>query len=90
MAAEHSLKRASRNRAAVSGVSTASAASLSTLPEEELLEAVQRQTFNFFWEGAHPQSGLALDAAYPNQGSWSTLSAHCRTQNPCARSSLPR
>ena len=26
-----------------------------------LLEAVQRQTFRFFWEGAHPVSGLALD-----------------------------
>lgn len=26
-----------------------------------LLDLVQRQTFNFFWEGAHPGSGLARD-----------------------------
>jgi len=31
------------------------------LPDEELLEIVQRQTFRFFWEGAHPASGLAPD-----------------------------
>jgi len=67
MAAEHSLKRASRSRAAISGVGTASAASLATLPDEELLEAVQRQTFNFFWEGAHPESGLALDRCTARQ-----------------------
>ena len=34
---------------------------LAKLPDDELLEAVQRQTFRFFWEGAHPVSGLALD-----------------------------
>jgi hypothetical protein len=38
-----------------------SAASLADLPDEALLEAVQRQTFNYFWDGAHPASGLALD-----------------------------
>jgi len=31
------------------------------LSDEELLELVQRQTFRYFWEGAHPVSGLALD-----------------------------
>ena len=31
------------------------------LSDEALLEAVQRQTFRFFWEGAHAMSGLALD-----------------------------
>ncbi len=31
------------------------------LADEPLLEALQRQTFRFFWEGAHPHSGLALD-----------------------------
>jgi hypothetical protein len=67
MAAEHSLKRAPQSRTAVSGVGTASAASLATLPDEELLEAVQRQTFNFFWEGAHPESGLALDRCTARQ-----------------------
>jgi hypothetical protein len=34
---------------------------LGALRDEELLEAVQRQTFGFFWEGAHPTSGLAPD-----------------------------
>ncbi len=38
-----------------------SAADLAALPDEQLLEAVQRQTFRFFWEGAHPVSGLARD-----------------------------
>jgi hypothetical protein len=36
-------------------------ASLASLPDEQLLEIVQRQTFNFFWDGAHPVSGLAPD-----------------------------
>src|ERR1700761_2344178 len=34
---------------------------LAELPEEALLEAVQRQTFGFFWEASHPVSGLAPD-----------------------------
>jgi hypothetical protein len=38
-----------------------SPADLAALPDDELLEAVQRQTFRFFWEGAHPVSGLARD-----------------------------
>jgi hypothetical protein len=37
------------------------AADLAALPDDALLEAVQRQTFRFFWEGAHPVSGLARD-----------------------------
>ena len=37
------------------------AAELAALPDNALLEAVQRQTFRFFWEGSHPASGLALD-----------------------------
>jgi hypothetical protein len=36
-------------------------ASLASLPDEALLEIVQRQTFNFFWDGGHPVSGLAPD-----------------------------
>jgi hypothetical protein len=36
-------------------------AELAALPDKELLEAVQRQTFAFFWEAAHPVSGLAPD-----------------------------
>ena len=38
-----------------------SCAELAALPDEELLERVQRQTFRYFWEGSHPVSGLALD-----------------------------
>jgi hypothetical protein len=38
-----------------------SPAALATLPDEALLEQVMRQTFRFFWEGAHPGSGLAPD-----------------------------
>jgi hypothetical protein len=34
---------------------------LAALPDDALLEAVQRQTFRYFWEGAHPVSGLAID-----------------------------
>ncbi|MEW5421157.1 glucoamylase family protein [Amorphus sp. 3PC139-8] len=32
-----------------------------TGPDEDALEFVQRETFRFFWEGAHPTSGLARD-----------------------------
>lgn len=39
----------------------ADARALAALPDEDLLEAVQRQTFRFFWEGAQPDSGLARD-----------------------------
>jgi hypothetical protein len=42
-------------------VPTQDAAALAAAPTEVLLEAVQRQTFGFFWEGAHPVSGLARD-----------------------------
>ncbi len=31
------------------------------LSDEALLDLVQRETFNFFWDGAHPASGLARD-----------------------------
>lgn len=39
----------------------ASPAALARLPDEALIEAVQRQTFRFFWEAGHPVSGLAPD-----------------------------
>jgi hypothetical protein len=35
---------------------------LAALPDDELLEVVQRQTFRFFWDGANPVSGLAPDS----------------------------
>lgn len=43
---------------------------LKTLSDEELLDLVQKQTFNYFWEGAEPNSGLArerlhMDDQYP-------------------------
>ncbi len=38
-----------------------SAAKLIDLADDALLEAVQRQTFRFFWEGAHPQTAMAPD-----------------------------
>jgi hypothetical protein len=31
------------------------------LTDDQLLETVQRQTFRFFWHGAHPVSGMALE-----------------------------
>ena len=31
------------------------------LTDDQLLEVVQRQTFRFFWHGAHPISGMALE-----------------------------
>jgi hypothetical protein len=34
------------------------------LSDEDVLEAVQRQTFRFFWEGAHPVSFMARDRSY--------------------------
>ncbi len=40
---------------------TGDPAKLAALPDEALLEIVQRQTFRYFWEGAHPGSGLAFD-----------------------------
>ena len=36
-------------------------AQLASLADEALLDEVQRQTWRFFWEGAHPVSGLAPD-----------------------------
>jgi hypothetical protein len=31
------------------------------LSDDELLETIQRQTFRFFWHGAHPVGGMALE-----------------------------
>jgi hypothetical protein len=36
-------------------------AKLALLPDDALLEAVQQRTFRYFWEAAHPVSGLAFD-----------------------------
>lgn len=42
-----------------------------SLPMEQLLDTVQKQTIDYFWEGANPDSGLAperihLDGIYPS------------------------
>src|SRR6056297_929798 len=42
----------------------------SNLSEQELMTRVQKQTFNYFWEGAEPTSGMArerihMDDVYP-------------------------
>jgi hypothetical protein len=34
---------------------------LAALPDDALLEIIQRQTFRYFWDRAHPVSGLAFD-----------------------------
>ena len=34
---------------------------IKNLSDSALLDVVQRQTFRFFWHGAHPVSGLALE-----------------------------
>ena len=34
---------------------------IKNLTDEQLLEVVQKQTFRFFWHGAHPVSGMALE-----------------------------
>ena len=34
------------------------------LSDEQLLDLLQRQTFRYFWEGAHPHSGLAFDRSH--------------------------
>lgn len=46
---------------------------LATLSDEALLEQVQRQTFRFFWEAAHPVSGLVPDRRPPGKGQGSDL-----------------
>jgi len=34
---------------------------IKNLTDDQLLEVVQKQTFRFFWHGAHPVSGMALE-----------------------------
>jgi hypothetical protein len=40
-------------------------AELAGLHDSALLDAIQRQTFRYFWDGAHPVSGLAADRLTP-------------------------
>ena len=44
--------------------------SIVTLTDDQLMDSVQKQTFDYFWEGAEPNSGLArerihMDNVYP-------------------------
>lgn len=44
---------------------------LVTITDEALMDSVQKQTFNYFWEGAEPNSGMAperihMDNIYPS------------------------
>lgn len=41
---------------------------LASLADEPLQEAVQRQTFRYFWDAAHPISGLAYDRRTSRKG----------------------
>ncbi len=43
-------------------------AKLAALADDALLEAVQRQTFRYFWDAAHPVSGLAYDRRTSRKG----------------------
>lgn len=47
--------------------------SAATLTDDALMDTVQRRTFNYFWEAAEPNSGLAreryhMDGEYPAGG----------------------
>ena len=48
---------------------------LAELPDDELLDAVQRQTFRFFWDGAEPHSGLAPDRRFVDKDPLDHLAA---------------
>jgi hypothetical protein len=43
---------------------------IKNLSDEDLLEVVQRQTFRFFWEYAHPVSGLARERTNTVKGTY--------------------
>lgn len=45
------------------------------IPDEALLDLVQRQTFRYFWDFAHPQSGMARDRSGHAEGGSSDLIA---------------
>ena len=44
-----------------SGMTDPVAASTGKLGDEELLEMVQEASFRYYWEGAHPEAGMALE-----------------------------
>ena len=66
---------APRPRTASRSAAGPTPAALARLPDEALIDAVQRQTFRFFWEGAHPVSGLAPDRRKTQAGPIDDLAA---------------
>jgi hypothetical protein len=46
---------------------------LAKLPDDALLDAVQRQTFRYFWDAAHPVSGLAYDRRSSARGARNSI-----------------
>ena len=61
-----SCSNQSKNKPADKAIKTASG----KLTDEELLDSVQYYTFQYFWDGAEPNSGLArerfhVDGVYP-------------------------
>ncbi len=53
--------KASASGGGVSDFSLSATATTHTMSDEELLDMVQRQTFRYFWDFAHPVSGLARE-----------------------------
>jgi hypothetical protein len=74
--AKKSAGNGSRSRSARSAARVARAGStpkrdpakLAASSDDSLLEVVQRETFRYFWEGAHPVSGLAFDRRTSGKG----------------------
>ena len=56
-----SAQKQKTNNSIVKKDSIAPVGIIKNLSDSELLDIVQRQTFRFFWHGAHPVSGLALE-----------------------------
>jgi len=59
----------------VAAALTAEAPAAAALPDTELLELLQRQTFRFFWDGALAQSALAADRHPPRSIATNELAA---------------
>ena len=58
---DRSSRAKTRGPAIAPAASAPGPAALARLPNDELLEAVQRRTFRFFWDGADPTTSLAPD-----------------------------
>ena len=58
---DRSSRAKTRGTAIAPAASAPSPAALARLPNDELLDAVQRRTFRFFWDGADPTTSLAPD-----------------------------